>query len=248
MIKSSIVILLIFSSLLSFGQSWDATEWEKDIKTAVMVEDTFNYNGFRIIEWRMSSSRIRPRDTLIEEVYGRLNIESLKNSTDRNIVLRSHSNEFDISHRYDGFEIKPRLGLKTATLYVGEVIGFDTVWLDTLVFNIVSLEPLTSLISKDSVCLRQLTFNQEIFGGLGRGMCTYLVPCRITEFKIRIEGSTNSEFEVIGRRLPSQVLSEFYKLKIGDVLTFYDIVGITNKYKTEVKFSPSRLIIKTCDW
>ena len=99
MTKSSLVILLLLYSLLSFGQSWDATEWEKDIKTAVMVEDTFNYNGFRIIERRMSSSRIRPMDTLIEEVYGRLNIESLKNSTDSIIVLRSHSNEFDISHR-----------------------------------------------------------------------------------------------------------------------------------------------------
>lgn len=74
------------------------------------------------------------------------------------------------------------------------------------------------------------------------------MPCRITEFKIRIEGSINSEFEVIGRRLPSEVLSEFYKLKNGDVLTFYDIVGITNKYESQVNFKPSRLVIKSCDW
>lgn len=247
MIKTSIVILLIFSGLLSSGQTWDANEWGKDIKTAVMVEDTFNYSGFRIIDRRIEDRKSWSIDTVAEEIWYKLRIELLAENSGSNLVIKSHSNEFDVSNRYDGFEIKARLGLKTATLYVGEVIGFDTVWLDTLVFKIVPLEPLTSLIWKDSVCKEQVTYNQEIFGGLGYGRCNYLVPCKITGFKIKLEGSVNQEFEVVGSRVPKEVINEFHKLRIGDVVTFYDIAGITSKYKTEVNFRSSGLVLKTCN-
>lgn len=247
MIKTSIVILLIFSGLLSSGQTWDANEWGKDIKTAVMVEDTFNYNGFRIIDRRIEDRKSWSIDTVTEEIWYKLRIELLAENSGSNLVIKSHSNEVDVSHRYDGFQIKAKLGLETATLYVGEVIDVDTVWLDTLVFSVLPQNPMTSLGWQDSICLLQLTFNDEIFGGLGQGMCTYIVPCRVTEFKIKLEGSVNQEFEVVGSRVPKEVINEFHKLMIGDVVTFYDIAGITSKYKTEVKFRSSRLVLKTCD-
>jgi hypothetical protein len=155
--------------------SWDDSNWTDSIEEAIMVQDTFVFNGFRIVNTRPVYQRVRLLDTLYEEGYRRIRIESIRSSSDSTIILKSHKTDLDIYHQYDGYKIKAKLGLNTATLCVGEVLQTDTAWLDTIVFEVMPLERLISYSNYDSVCIGMLQFNKELFGGLGQGMCTYIV-------------------------------------------------------------------------
>jgi|GEM_PF-2724328 hypothetical protein len=79
-------------------------------------------------------------------------------------------------------------------------------------------------------------------------MCTWIVPCIITEFKIEIRGRRiKAKFNINGNVVPIEAINTFKKLEFDDIVIFYDIIGITRQYKTKVQFKPSQLIIKPCD-
>jgi hypothetical protein len=243
-----ITFIILLGLKLSYSQTWDAEDWGNDIEKAVMVNDTFNFNGFRIVDERWVDHKFRSLDTLYEEYYRPLHIELVNGNSDSTIVLKSGAEDLYIRRNHKGFEIKAKLGGKTAVLYVGELMNLDTFWLDTLAFKVLPIERLTSFSHLDSICVSMLVHNQELFGGLGRDMCTYHVPCIITAFKIKIKGQNiKAKFIVNGSVLPKEAIESFKKLKTGDVVTFYDINGITRMYQSKIEFEPRRLIIKPCE-
>jgi hypothetical protein len=245
--KFLVAILILFSLKVSYGQSWDDEDWGSESDSVYVNErfDTIEYNGFKTIVdtfFRWSNDA-----HITEEYYYPFKIELLKNNLDSAIVLMSRSSDLRVSRTYNGFKIKAKLGTETARLYVGKLMKSDTAWLDTIAFKVRPLEPLTSFSGLDSLCHQVLGFNPEFYGGLGQGMCTWIISCKITEFKIKIEGSIEANYDVKGNLVPFEALNGFKKLQIGDVVIFYDIIGTTNKYKTKVEFSSSRLVIKSCD-
>lgn len=228
--------------------SWDDYNWIDSVEMAIMVQDTFVFNGFRVVDRRPVDQRIRPMDTLYEENYTRIRIQSIRNDSDSNIILRSRNTDLEIHHRYYGHEIKARLGLDTAVLYVGETLHTDTIWLDTLVFQVKPLERLTRYSYYDSVCIGMLPINTELFGGLGSGMCAYIVPCKITEFKVRVSGSINEQFEMKSSYYSHELISCFYRMKPGDEIFFFDIRGKSSKTKNPISFKNKKMVAKDCSW
>jgi len=231
---------------MSYGQSWDDSDWTDSIEKAILVQDTFIFNGFRVIDRRPNYQRVLSMDTLYEETYRKIKIESLKSVSDSTIVLKSRKSDFRTYQQYDGHSIKASLGLDTGVLYVGEILETDTIWLDTMVFTVLPLKRLMSYTNLDSICSQKISSDYELFGGLGQGWCNYIVPCKITKFKVDVSGSVNETFEMHGNTYSQDLIDCFKRVKTGDEIYFYDILGKSSKSPKPIAFNHKKMVVKDC--
>lgn len=246
--KVFLLLLFILCFDVSKGQTWDDSDWTDSFKESNVIHDTVTYDKFRIIESESWNFLLSNLDTIYEENYYPLRIELLKDNSDSNIILKTPTIDFNIYHWYDGFKIKAGLGLNEVVLYIGEVIDCDTVWLDTMVYHVKDQRRFMTFSNFDSICIGQIRLGEQLFGGIGHGLCNYTVPCKITEFKVNLRGSINKTFTMNSCYYSKELTNYVKSLNPGDEIYFYDIFGTTCSSKVPVVFENKNVIVKDCSW
>ena len=72
--------------------------------------------------------------------------------------------------------------------------------------------------------------------------------CQITEFKVRVSGSINEQFEMNSSHYSQELIACLYRIKPGDKIFFFDIRGKSSKIKHPILFKNKKMVAKDYSW